>query len=45
MIEKIVRLLQTWIFEKKTGNITINFFKGGISSIDIKETKKIDEIE
>ena len=45
MIEAIKRLIQTWIFEKKTGNITINFFKGGVSSIDIKETKKIDEIE
>jgi len=45
MFDNIVRLLQTWNFEKKTGNITLNFFKGTLSVIKIEETKKIDELE
>jgi hypothetical protein len=44
MIEAIVRLLQTWIFEKKTGSITLNFFKGTIGTVKTEETKKIDEL-
>jgi hypothetical protein len=44
MLDKIIKLLNNWIGFKKTGNITINFFKGGISSIDIRETKKVDEL-
>jgi len=44
MLEKIIRLLQTWIFEKKTGNITFNFFKGTIGTVKIEETKKVEEL-
>jgi len=44
MIDKIKRLVQTWIFEKKTGNITLNFFKGTIGTVKVEETKKIDEL-
>ena len=44
MIEAIKRLIQTWIFEKKTGNITLNFFKGTIGTVKIEETKKIDKL-
>jgi len=44
MIETILKFLQTWIDKKKTGNITLNFFKGTIGTIKIEETKKIDEL-
>jgi hypothetical protein len=44
VIEAIVKVLRQWMTEKKTGNITLNFFKGTLSVIKFEETKKIDEI-
>ncbi len=37
MHEKITNRLH----EKKIGSITINFFKGGISNIELKESRKL----
>lgn len=44
MIEAILKVLKQWIDQKKTGNITLNFFKGTLSVIKFEETKKIDEL-
>ena len=44
MLEGIIKLLKSWIELKKTGNITINFFKGTPGVIKIEETKKVDEL-
>lgn len=44
MIEAITKLLKAWIAGKKTGNITLNFFKGTLAVVKMEETKKIDEL-
>lgn len=44
MIEAIVKVLKQWMTDKKTGNITLNFFKGTLSVIKFEETKKIEEL-
>ena len=31
--EELDKLIDKWIDDKKVGNLTINFFKGGISSV------------
>ena len=38
------KLLNQWVQEKRVGSVTINFFKGGISSINMNETKKPEEL-
>ena len=38
-----VAILKKWIEKKKTGNVQINFFKGGISSINQVETLKYED--
>lgn len=44
-MDKVFALIKLWIEQKKVGKITINFFKGGISSIHIEEVKKLDELK
>ena len=44
-MDKLIALIKLWIEQKKVGQITINFFKGGISSIHIEEVKKLDELK
>ncbi len=39
-IKKIIKLLIKWLNEKKVGNIQINMYKGGISSVNLNETIK-----
>ena len=34
----ILALIKNWIKNYKTGSITINFFKGGVSNIKKEET-------
>ncbi len=41
-IDKIVLLIKDWNNKKKTGSITINYFKGGISNVEFKESIKLD---
>lgn len=40
-MKELVGIIKEWIEQKKVGSITINFFKGGISSIDKRETLKL----
>jgi len=44
-ITKLIELIKNWIFEKKTGSIQVNFFRGGISSIKKEETVKLNSKE
>lgn len=44
-MDKLIALIREWIEQKKVGKITINFFKGGVSSIHIEEVKKIEELK
>ena len=37
----LTSLIKEWIEKKKTGKIVINFFKGGISSVNKEETIKL----
>jgi len=39
--ERLKKILEFWIEKKKVGSITVNFFRGGISSVMLKETQKI----
>ena len=41
MPEDLMEIIQTWKTTKKTGSIQINFFKGGIANLIIKESVKI----
>ena len=43
MLDELVKVIQEWIDKKKVGKIQINFFKGGISSYKIEETKKLSK--
>ena len=37
-MREIFDLIKKWIAEKKCGQITINFFKGGVANFSTKET-------
>jgi len=41
-IAKLIDVIRSWISEKRTGSIQINFFKGGISNIKKEESVKLD---
>jgi len=41
MLEEVLKIIEKWIREKKVGNITLNLFKGGISSVRLEETIKL----
>ncbi len=36
----VVSLITEWIEKKKTGSLQINFFKGGITSVNRNDTMK-----
>ena len=40
---ELIKLIQKWIEDKKVGSLTINFFKGGVSSVKLEETIKLSE--
>ena len=42
-MKELIQLIKKWLQEKKVGNITINFFKGGISSVKLEETIKLSK--
>jgi len=42
-MNELVKLIKKWISDRKTGNIQINFFKGGISCVKMEETIKIQK--
>ena len=39
-MDKIINLISSWISNKLTGKIIINFYQGGITSWKIEETFK-----
>ena len=40
MVNEVKGLIDKWIQKKLSGKITINFFKGGITSWKVEETFK-----
>lgn len=42
-ILEIIVLIRSFIAEKKVGNIQINMYMGGVSSVNVNETKKLNE--
>ena len=42
-VHTVFGIIQRWIRERKVGSITVNFFKGGISSVQLNETIKVDQ--
>lgn len=45
MLEQLIRIIKEWIDSRKVGSITINFFKGGISSVKLEKTIKLPKQE
>ena len=41
MLDRVIEMIREWISKRKVGSITINFFKGGISSVKIEETIRV----
>jgi hypothetical protein len=41
-LEQIIDLLKAWINNEEVGSVTINFFKGGISSVKLLQTLKMN---
>ena len=39
----IIDLLAQWARERKVGSIQVNFFKGGITTVNLNETVKLNE--
>ena len=44
-IIEIIILIRAFLADRKVGNIQINMFKSGISSINVNETIKLDKNE
>jgi len=44
-LNKLNQVIQEWLREKRVGSVTINFFKGGISNILIKQSIKLEELQ
>lgn len=42
-VAMIVNLIKHWMATEKVGSIQINFFKGGITTVNLNETKKLNE--
>jgi len=40
-MKELFKLIEEWIFKKRTGKIVINFFKGGISNVEKQESIKL----
>ena len=41
-LKYLLDLIREWIEKHKVGSLTINFFKGGVSSVKMEETVKLD---
>lgn len=42
-IQSIVTMLNEWARKRKVGSIQVNFFKGGITTVNLNETVKLNE--
>ncbi len=40
-LKDIMRLHKLWMDGKKVGNIQVNYFRGGVTSINLNETVKL----
>jgi hypothetical protein len=40
-LKEVVDLLTEWLKFRKVGSVTVNFYKGGVSSVKIAETLKL----
>jgi len=45
LLDKVVSIVKDWLIKRKVGSVTINFFKGGVSSVRFEETIKIADHE
>jgi hypothetical protein len=39
-LKDIMKLVNNWIDSKYVGNIQVNFFKGGVTSVNLNQTIK-----
>ncbi len=42
-MDEIIKLIREWIIQRRTGQISLNFYQGGISSINKIQTEKLDD--
>lgn len=42
-MNEIITIIREWIENKKSGSLQINFYAGGISSVNVNETIKLDK--
>lgn len=43
MLKELMDIIRQWIESRKVGSVTINFFKGGVSSVNFNETVKLKQ--
>lgn len=43
MLKQLMDIIREWVDSRKTGSITINFFKGGIANLIKKESIKLTQ--
>ena len=41
----LLDLIREWMEKRKVGAMTINFFRGGVSSVKLEETIKLEETQ
>jgi hypothetical protein len=44
-LDEISKICKLWLLNRKVGSVQFNFFKGGLSSYKIEETKKLHNKE
>ena len=44
-IETIAAMIENWMTSGKVGSIQVNFFKGGITTVNLNETKKLNDVQ
>ena len=44
-LNEIMKIIRFWIETRKVGSVQFNFFKGGISSYKVEETRKLHKLE
>ncbi len=42
-MDQVLKLLMAWSEQRKTGKLTFNFYRGGITNITLEETQKLPE--
>lgn len=44
-LEEVIKHLAQWIAEKRTGSIQVNFFRGGVTNINLTQCIKPEKKE